>query len=131
MTDTIEKHFVTFFSPGTFMAESTTKPIHTWNIAKAKSMAETIEERYNAVPYAFQFTTRTRGPDDLDSKVTATSPTYYLHCKVETLEEIEARADPKENILRSNMRINEWNKVVVTTRGWKWTQPLRDGDVVL
>jgi hypothetical protein len=131
MTDTIEKHFVTFLSPGTFMAESTTKEISSWNVSKAKSMADTIEERYSAVPYAFYFTTRTRGPEDLDSKVTATSPTYYIHCKVETLEEIEARNLPDERILRSNMRGNGYAKVVVTKRGWKWTQPLRDGDVVL
>lgn len=129
--DTIIKHFVTFLSPGTFVAEDRTKPIDSWDVPIAQAMAETITERYNAVPYAFYFTTRTRGPDDLDSKVTATSPTYFIHCKVETLEEIEARALPDEQILRSNMRGNGYKAVVVTTRGWKWTQPLRDGDVVL
>jgi len=131
MTEIVQKHFVTFLSPGTFVAEEDTKAISTWNVAKAKSMAEDVKQRYGAVPYAFYFTTRTRGPDDLDSKVTATSPTYYLHCRVETIEEIEARNLPAERILRSNMRGNGWNKVVVTTRGYKWTQPLRDGDVVL
>lgn len=129
--DTIEKHFVTFLSPGTFMAENTTKSVENWDVAAAQAMAETITERYSAVPYGFYFTTRTRGPDDLDSKVTATSPMYFIHCKVETLEEIEARADPTEHILRTNMRVNGWKSVLVTTRGWRWTQPLRDGDVVL
>jgi hypothetical protein len=129
--DTIEKHFVTFLSPGTFMAEDTTKLVDSWDVPTAQAMAETVTERYNAVPYAFYFTTRTRGPDDLDSKVTATSPTYFIHCKVETLEEVEARNDPKESILRSNMRGNGYDRIVVTTRGWKWTQPLRDGDIVL
>ena len=36
----MKKHFVTFFSPGTFIAESTTKPIESWNIEEAKEMAE-------------------------------------------------------------------------------------------
>lgn len=28
----MEAHFVTFFSPGTFVAEDTTKPIDSWNL---------------------------------------------------------------------------------------------------
>ena len=129
--DTIEKHFVTFLSPGSFVAERTTKPVDSWDVPTAQAMAETITERYNAVPYAFYFTTRARGPDDLDSKVTATSPFYFINCKVETLEEIVARDDPNESILRSNMRGNGYKRIAVTTRGWKWTQPLQDGDIVL
>lgn len=127
----MEKHFVTYFSPGTFVAEQSSMPIDSWNVGKAQEMAGAVSERYNATPYGFQFTTRGRGPDDLDSKVIATSPMYYINCKVETLEEIEARDDPKESILRSNMRCNGWDRIVVTTKGWKWTQPLRAGDVVL
>jgi len=122
---------VTFLSPGTFMAEDTTKPVDSWDVPTAQAMAETITERYNAAPYAFYFTTRTRGHDDLDSKVAATSPTYFIHCKIETIEEVVSRNDPKESILRSNMRSNGFNRIAVTTRGWKWTAPLRDGDIVL
>jgi hypothetical protein len=131
MMDTIVKHFVTFMSPGTFMAEDRTMPIDSWDVLEAQKMSAAVTERYNAVPYGFYFTTRSRGPDDLDSKVTAKSQMYFIHCKVETIEEIEARNLPGERILRSNMRCNGYKAVVVTTRGWKWTQPLRDGDVVL
>lgn len=128
----MQAHFVTFYSPGTFVAEQSTKPIGSWDVEEAVKMADEIEERYGAVPYGFQFTTRSRADDELNSKVTATSPTYYLpHCKIETLVEIEARNDPKEETLRGNMRCNGWDKVVRTTKGWKWTQPLRDGDVAL
>lgn len=128
----MQKHFVTFYSPGTFVSETSTKEIDSWDVQVAQRMAASIEERYGAKPYGFRFSTRTRGPDDLDSTVTATSPTYYLpHCKVETLEEIEARNDPKESILRSNMRGNGYDRIVVTTEGWKWTQPLSANDVVL
>jgi len=128
----MNKHFVTFLSPGTFVAEDQTKPIESWDVAKAQEMAAGIKERYAAVPYGFYFTTRSRGADDLDSHETARSHMYYLpHCKVETLAEIEKRNDPKESILLSNMRGNGYNKVVTATRGWPWTRPLNDGDVLL
>lgn len=128
----MQKHFVTFYSPGTFVAENSIKEIDSWDVQAARDMAESIDERYGAKPYGFRFSTRTRGPDDLDSVVSNTSPMYYLpHCKVETLEEIEARDDPKESILRLNMRGNGYDRIVTTTEGWKWTQPLSANDVVL
>ena len=69
MTDRkVTAHFVTFYSPGSFVAEETTKPIASWDIEAAKKMARTVSERYASKPYGFQFTTRSRGPKDLDSK---------------------------------------------------------------
>jgi len=128
---TVEAHFVTFYSPGTFVAEETTKPIYAWDVERAKEMARDITERYNATPYGFQFSTRSRGEADLDSHVTARSPLYYLGGKVETLAEVKARADPKEKILVSNMEGNGWKKVITNTNSWRWTQPLQPTDVVL
>jgi len=132
-TDTeMKRHYVTFMSPGTFVAEQTTKQVEAWDVKAAQKMAEGIEERYGAKPYGFYFSTRERGCAEWEPKQTATSPMYYLpHCKVFTLEEIEARNDPREKILRSNMRGNGWNRVVIATEGWRWTQPLNDTDVVL
>ncbi len=127
----MDKNFVTFYSPGTFVAEQTEQPIKHWCPKTAVKMASNIKERYNATPYGFRFTARSRGDADLDSKVTATSPMYYLGGKVETLEEIEARNDPKESILRSNMRGNGWERIWTSTTGWKWSQPLQPKDVVL
>lgn len=128
----MEKHFVTFLSPGTFVAEDSTKPIDSWDVTKAQKMGKSVEERYGAIPYAFYFTTRKRGKDDLDSKVAKRSSTYYLpHCKVETLADVKMRNDPKESILRQNMECNGWNRIVTTTKGWKWTQPLEKNDVLL
>ena len=125
------QHFVTFYSPGTFVAEQTSKPIAAWNVDDAVGMAALISERYGASPYGFRFTTRGRGPDDLDSKVIATSPMHYIGGKVETLEEVEARNAPDESILRSNMRGNGCKRIWTSTAGWKWTQPLSDEDVVI
>lgn len=117
--------------PGTFTAETDTKPIDEWDVEKAVEMARGIVQRYNARPYGFRFTTRGRGDADLDSKEIARSGLYYLGGKIETLAEVEARNDPQESILRSNMRINGYDRIVVNTNSWKWTQPLRDGDTVL
>jgi len=94
-------------------------------------MAGKITERYGARPYGFRFTTRARGDGDLDSKVVATSPMHYIGGLVRTLEEVRAKADPKERILLSNMEGNGYARVWQTTKGWLWTQPLNDNDVVL
>ena len=127
----MKRHFVTFFSPGTLVSEQTTRDIESWDVPKAQEMAQGITERYDAVPYGFQFSTRTRNAEDLDSRVSKRSSMYYINCKVETLAEIEKRNDPKEKILLENMRCNGWDSVVVSTKGWKWTQPLQGNDVVL
>lgn len=127
----MEKHFVTFFSPGTFFSEQREKPIESWDVEKAKKLADGISERYGATPYGFQFSTRARKDDELDSRVTKRSPMYYLGGKIETLAEVEARNDPKESILLSNMRGNGYDKIIVNTNSWKFTGPLNKGDVVL
>lgn len=127
----MKANFVTFLSPGTFVHETSTKPIATWDVEQAKAMAKDIVERHGATPFAFYFTTRSREETDLDSKQTAQSCTYYLGGKVETLAEVEARNDPKESILRSNMRCNGWDRIITNTNSWKVTQPLKADDVVL
>lgn len=128
---TVSKHFVTFYSPGTFTAEQSTKPIADWNVNTAMAMADTIGERYGATPYGFRFTTRTRGDHDLDSKVSKESAFYWLGGIVETRAEVEARNDPKEEILRANMRCNGFDRVITNTNSYRWTMPLNKGDVVL
>ena len=46
----------------------------------------------------------------------------------ETIEEIEKRNDPKEEILRSNMRNNGYDRVIVNTNSYKITLPFTDED---
>ena len=127
----MKKHFVTFYSPGTFFSEQSKQEIDSWDIDQAHKMSKDITERYDAIPYGFQFSTKERGDDDFDSKETKRSGMYYVNCKIETLEEIIAREDPDDRILISNMRCNGWDKMAVTIKGWKTTQPLQKGDVVL
>lgn len=126
----MKAHFVRFLSPGTFIAEQTVKPIDSWDVDKAVEMARDIVERYNARPYGFEFITRERGPDDLDSRITERRGIFYLGGKIETIEEVRERNDPNERILLANME-NSFDRIVVNTNSWKWTQPFRDGDVLL
>lgn len=127
----VTQHFVTFYSPGSFVAEMTTHPIDEWDTDTAVEMARSIRERHGAAPYGFRFTTRTREPQDLDSHVSASSGLYWLGGKVETLAEVIERNDPAESILRQNMSGNGWDRIITNTNSYRWTQPLVDGDVVL
>lgn len=127
----VQAHFVTFYSPGTFVAETTEKPIHSWDTDTAMKMAHGIEERYGATPYAFRFTTRGRGPKDLDSREVERSCLYHLGGKIETFAEVEARNDPKEDILRSNMRGNGYDRIVVNDNSWRSVHPFGKDDVML
>jgi len=127
----MKKRFVTFYSPGTFVAETTIKCVASWNVDKAVAMMAGIEERYGAKPYGFRFTTKKRGIRDFEPKEIDRSPMYYVNCRVQTLAEIEKRCDPKEATLLANMRTNGWDRVATAKEGWSWSQPLRDGDIVL
>ena len=127
----MKKHFVTFYSPGTFLAETTERPIQSWDVKLAVKMSKTITERYNAHPYGFRFMTRVRTEKQLDSKIVKESPLYYISGTIETREQLEARNDPREEILRGNVRGNGYKRVIRTTTGWQWVQPLHDDDIVL
>ena len=127
----MEKHFVTFLSPGTFVSEQTQKEIDSWDVDKAMQMARNIKERHNATPYGFYFSTRSRKDNELDSKVTKTSGIYYLGGKVLTLKDVKARNDPNDKTLIWNMEVNKYNSVIENTNSWKVTMPLNNEDVVL
>lgn len=131
----VKKHFVTFYSPGSFFAEDTTKPISSWDTEKAMKMAHDVVERYGATPFAFRFSTRERKAKDLDSKETKTSGMYFLGGKIETLAQVKKRptAKTEDRILISNMEGNKWNKIITNNNSWKTVQPFREdeGDVLL
>ena len=72
----MQKHFVTFYSPGTFMSEQSSKPIATRDVRKAVEMAADIsDKRLTAInssmsvkPLAGRFNLQPCFPDRLDRK---------------------------------------------------------------
>jgi len=93
----MKKHFVTFLSPGTFVHEETTMPIYAWDIEEACEMAHSINERHGARPFAFQFSTRERKDDELDSRVVKESGRYFLGGQLLTVKEVEVmnKSEPR------------------------------------
>lgn len=126
----MNKHFVTFLSPGTFFSEQTERLIASWDSDKAVAMSKKIKERYGATPYGFYFTTRGRGPKDLDSREIKRSGTYFLGGRILTYEDVE-REMPKEDILMRNMKGNGWDKVIINENSWRVIQPFTKKDTLL
>lgn len=127
----MEKHFVTFCSPGTFVSETSTEEIESWDVNKAVALSRDIKERHGATPYGFYFTTRTRGDADFDSKQRSRSCFYWLGGEVRTAEQVLAGTDPKEEILRSNVECNGYRRIITNRNSWKFTGPMEDDDIVL
>lgn len=138
--NTTRKHYVTFYSPGTLFAETTTKEIDGWDTREAVAMAEAIVERHGARPYAFDFKTMIVAGDvpdgeggtlSVEPKEVARCGMHFLGGRLETLDDVEARNDPKESILRANMRANPMPIVVVVERGYRSTHIFSERDVVV
>ncbi len=122
-----EKHFVTFFSPGTFVSETTTKEIDAWSVDLAMSMARDIKERHGATPYGFYF--ETKASDGWEPKTVKSSGNYYLGGQLLTIDDIP---DTKENkTLRWNMKYNHIETVIENTNSWKVTMPFNKSKDVL
>ena len=126
----MHKHFVTFYSPGTIMTETTERSIDTWNITKAMALAKSILERHGAWPYGFRFTTRARTTKKLDSKVVNTSACHFINCRLRTRAQVDKDNLPDEEILRANLHQNKITHIAQTIMGWRSSLPLRPGDTI-
>ena len=127
----MQKNFVVFMSPGSFVSETTTKPINEWDVDKAVEMARSIVERHGATPYAFYFITKGRKDDELDSKIIKDSPMHYLGGTIYTLKQLKDRHNPGDKILIRNMECNKWHKVIENNNSWRITQPFNKEDILL
>src|SRR3954462_3453815 len=129
-------HSVEFYSPGTFFAETTTRPIGSWDVKEAIILSRSIVERYGAKPWGFRFLTHIVGSDVDDGeggklavqpKEVERSVLYFLGGIVQAVADLEAEKDPKLDILISNMRCNHWPRVVRNSNSWRTYQPFIDG----
>lgn len=136
----LRKHQVTFYSPGTFFAEISSRPINEWDTKEALEIAKTVSERYNAKPYGFSFSTQLTAlpvPDgeggtlEVAPKTVATSGTHFIGGKLETYDDVIARDDPKEEIMRSNMRANSYWIVCINTNSFRSALPFEEKDILV
>lgn len=127
----MEQHFVNYYSPGTMVSETSSRPIDSWDSEKAIEMVKDIQERHGATPYGFKFTTRSRRDDDLDSSESASSGMYYLGGVVETLKEVRAKNNPDDRILISNMECNGYDKIITNCNSYRFTTYFTEDDVLL
>ncbi len=132
-------YFVTFYSPGTLFAETSTLAIESWDIKTAVGLSANIRERYDAKPYGFRFETHLVAepvPDgeggllDVRPRKVAESGMHFLGGHLVTYDEVLARNDPKEEILRSNMR-GQWPIVCVNDNSWRTVVQFQEADVLL
>lgn len=134
------RHYVIFDSPGTMFAERSSREIGEWSTHLAAGMATEIVERHGARPYCFRFETR-READPIDDgyggtldvipKVINKSGRYFINGRLETLDEVEAKADPDDRIRIANMQGNDWPISVVTTNGYRSTQIFEEDDCIV
>lgn len=136
----MKQSFVTFYSPGTIVAETTTQPIDSWDVDEAISMSKEIKERHGALPYGFCFTVREKCTEaELDSKEVERSHMYYLGGEIVTLKDLKKKNDPADKIRIYNMERNGCDKIITNNNSWKWTQLnswkwthlLKEGDIIL
>lgn len=127
----MKKNFVQFFSPGTFVSETSTREIDIWDTSLAVKMSKEIKERHGSRPYGFRFIERERGDGDFDSHISGESGMYYLGGTVYTLEEIEKAGNPDQEILLANMKGNGWDRVICNKNSWEIWLPFLEGDVCL
>ena len=134
------EHRVAFFSPGSFFAESSTRPIPSWDTHEAVRLSREVVERYNATPYGFRFETLLTADDVPDGeggklrvapRLVEKSGTQFIGARLGTFDELVLRNDPEERVLRSNMENNGWWIVAISTHGWRSVQPFNEGDLVV
>ena len=141
MIKTTKRHYVVFYSPGTFFAESSKKEINSWDPHIAAKLAEDIKERYGAKPYGFKFETYLESEPVVDEsgnqfkvepkKIEESEGIYYLGGKVETYDEVIGRATKEDTILISNMKCNRYWTIITNNNSYKSTQSFGLKDVVI
>jgi hypothetical protein len=123
--DKVTVRYVRFLSPGSFTANDWTVPVDspdpsavTW---PENAYAFTMHERVDVLD----------GPETFKGTPKQIGPMYYHpDSKVMTLVEIEERADPRDSILISNMRVNKWPSVIYSRWG-NWPQPYEADEVMV
>lgn len=136
----IRKHYIIYHTPGDGFKRAMfpTDLELDWQTSKLEAIDEAVERSadMNAEnpafrPFAFNFLTKARGENDLDSHVEAQSHLFWLGGHVESVSDLIARNDPTERIIVNNMRDLNADYVITNRNSFTWVQPFSPGDVVL
>jgi hypothetical protein len=136
-----EKHYVTFHSPGTLFNESSAREIGSWDIKKAVDMSKEITERHGATPFGFTFATYLEEdegvPDghggilDVEPKRINKSAMHFLGGYCLTYSEAVAEDNDRDEVLRSNMKINRMWTVCVNNNSYRSVHAYNGDDVIV
>ena len=133
----MRKHFVQFLSPGTFVSETTTKPIEDWDVVEACRLAKSIEERHGAKPYGFEFITKLVGEavDDGEGGKLEVMPreversgTYFI---TGDLLFYHKATGHDLRILRENMRCNRCPVCIENGNSYRHTSQFNESDCIV
>lgn len=130
------RHYVDFRSPGSFVAEESSRPIEALDTRLAVRLARGVVERYHQTPYAFRLRTMLEAdPVTIDGEVfevvpkrVALSGEHFIGAEVLSYDQIPV--DAKHEILRGNMKCNGY-PLVAQRAGGGWTQPFDEDACVV
>ena len=118
----LTKYLASFYAAGSFCAD-----VWTVEVPSADPTAVQWPDR----AYAFRLHERVDmvdGNEVYEGKQKSVGPMYYHPSSfTKTLADVEATADPRDEILLWNMRTNGWDSVVYP-RGFNWPQPFVAGE---
>ena len=92
-----EQHYLVLLITRGFNSESITRKIDSWDVGKALEKYVEAMKTYHSKLFGFRFITKK------DGKIVRKSGTFYVNGKVETLKELIARNDPKDETLINNL----------------------------
>lgn len=67
----------------------------------------------------------------MQSREVERSGVYYLGGEILTYEQMVEINDPSDEVLRSNMRANDFPLVIINRNSWKSANPFNEEDVLL
>ena len=124
MTNVTSRQFtlVTFYTPGSFMPNESTKEVPGLDTEQIAAMAP--KNAYSFIVQEFiEKTTTVDGEDLKKTEAAGQAHRYYIGGKLYTVDELKAEfTDDSKSTLISNMEGNDWPKVILCRTG-NW-QPL-------
>lgn len=126
----MKKHYILFYTPNHWPALETwveVEPHQAEDVEHAKKLAPTVVSFKGITPDSFEFVTRGRTDEELDSRIISRSCTYFLGGRKISVKDLRVES-PQHFVLRHTLCDDD--EVIVDT---KYPRLLRvkDGDVLL